>query len=1030
MLLVACLGMWGCSKDENKGPVTGQSTVSTDVTELNFDSNADERTLTVSASGTWTVDGMAEWCTLSAESGGKGDAQVRVAVTDNEGEEDRMCTLTFRCGDATARVEVYQFGRLETDYVDLRWDEDGSLVSYDETSGELKVHYDSTPPDVTEGKAVILPEAQSHAIRVVRSAEVSGNVLTLQTERGNMANLFRNIDFVLTTDPALAAETAVTTSSGKRVRVITPYGAGRTRADYPNTVYLADKTFDYANELNELLGEVSPFYLSQCTFGYKLNSYIYMSFGEKEFNGTNIGDLQSMICYLDGSISSALALGVGISGSTSYSKGGMLLDVDLPDVLFFVGPVPLYVGLVIGCYYQTDFKAEGEISLTMGFSSSASARLGAMWGKDTSPQAIRRFEPSLSLIDPTLQIKASLENSFKLQPILRVELYNFLGPEVSLAPELHNQLDAGLQVGPSADDSYLGWTLKSDINVDLGITLGLDLGIIDSPRTTVLPNTRIYTKRLLDAPARLELVSPQADAVLQVGEETEVTFRVTSQSPFKEEINTPFVSVQFSTEEGQGGKTDITSALTDMDGLVTVKWTPGSSKDKLTARMVDADGKVISVGEGAPSGEVVFEPLLEEVELELVSPEDKALVEKGAPTPVTFRAVVKEADGTESPRENLRVHFTAPEVDEVGTTDAEGQVTFEWTPAAGEVLTATAEVEQTAEDGTVTFVELDEATFTPTVIQPAISLSTPADKALVKEGEPVTVTFYVEYQDKTGKHPYGGREVELSSAGFSEKQVSNADGIVRISWTPSATEGDALKALLVGPTGEVTAQAVFTPTVNRRVLKLVSPQSEQKIKKGESVTVTFAACWSQDKEPIAGERINFTGNGQLNVTSATTDAQGRVMVTWTPEASGVLTASWASAGQTAEFSVSVTDDEEEGGGSSSYDEQRMMGKWTVIYYEFNEDGRPVGTKFPRNVMTLTLGEDHSFRYDYKDPEDASESYSELGTWRLDGEQLWVKLQGNAVETAYCNILSLETDQMVTERRQGIYYDRYTWERVK
>lgn len=1031
ILLAVCLGIWGCSKDDGGGTEPGQSTISTDVAELNFDSGADELVLTVTASGAWTVDGTADWCTLSAESGEKGDTQVRVAAAENEGEEDRQCTLTFRCGNATARVEVYQFGRIETNYVDMRWDDDGRLVAYDEATGRVTVGFDTTPPDVEEGKAIILPEEQKHAIRVVRSAEVSGNTLTMQTEAGNMANLFRNIDFVLTTDPALAAETAITTRSGRRVRVVTPYRARKagTRVGYEE--YLVNKQYDWADDLNKLLDGVVPIHLTQCNFGFQLKFYLYMSFGEKEWNGMNIGDLQAMSCYLDGNVSSAFAFGVGVSGSIHRSDGGQLFDVDLPDVPFFVSAVPIYVGLNLGCYYQTDFKAEGEIALGWGYTYAASARLGAVWAKDVTPSPIWRFEPSFSILDPTLQVKASLENSFKLQPILGVEIYNFLGPEVGIFPELHNELKAGLQVGSSADNSYFGWTLRSDMNVDLGITLGVDLGIIDSHRYVVLPATQVYTKRLLEAPARLELVAPQADAVLQVGEETEVTFRVTSQSPFKNEINTPFVAVQFSTEDGEGGKTDVTSALTDADGLAKVKWTPGSSKDKLTAQILDADGQVIAVGDGEKSGEVVFEPLLEEVELQLLSPEDQSLVEAGVATPVTFRAVVKEADGTESPRENLRVRFTAPEVDEVGTTDAEGQVTFDWTPQEGETLTATAEVEQQAEDGTVSYVELSEATFAPHVVRPLVSLSTPADKTPVKEGQAVTVTFYVEYEDEAGRHPYPGREVTLSSAGFSEKQTSTPDGIVRLSWTPTGAEGDALTAELLTPAGDVSARATFTPTVNRRVLQVSSPQTGVELEPGESVTVTFAASWSADKEPISGANLRFSGNGSLSRTSATTDANGQASVTWTPDGAGTLTATWDEAGLSATFSATTTDEDDGpgGGGSASEQEKAVMGQWTCVYYEMNEGGGTQGGKPVTGSMTLTLGTDHSFRYVYADPHDPSESYTETGTWRLDGSTLMVKMTGYLTENGYCNIVSVEGDRMVTQVGSGAYFERFTWQRI-
>ena len=134
---------------------------------------------------------------------------------------------------------------------------------------------------------------------------------------------------------------------------------------------------------------------------------------------------------------------------------------------------------------------------------------------------------------------------------------------------------------------------------------------------------------------------------------------------------------------------------------------------------------------------------------------------------------------------------------------------------------------------------------------------------------------------------------------------------------------------------------------------------------------------------------------------------------------------------TATFSATTTDDEDGpgGGGSASEQEKAVMGQWTCVYYEMNEGGGVMGGVPDEGMMTLTLGTDHTFRYVYNDPEDASESYTETGTWRLDGSTLMVKMTGYLTENGYCNIVSVEGDQMVTQVGSGVYFERFTWQRI-
>lgn len=215
LVLFSIWMIWSCSSNHDEST----STISVNRSEMTFDSNEDMQVLTVSSSDEWEVSGQAEWCTVSPDKGSDGQL-VTVKVKANETSEDRTCTLTFTCREATLPLEVLQYGKAETNYADLKIGEGGTITNYNVGTGELKVQYDqSAPPKVEVGKALVLPQEYDHAIRVVKNVQASGNRLTLQTEEGNMSNIFKNINFMLATDPG--TPTNVRSASGRRTRVKT-----------------------------------------------------------------------------------------------------------------------------------------------------------------------------------------------------------------------------------------------------------------------------------------------------------------------------------------------------------------------------------------------------------------------------------------------------------------------------------------------------------------------------------------------------------------------------------------------------------------------------------------------------------------------------------------------------------------------------------------------------------------------------------------------------------------------------------------
>lgn len=910
--LLLLLLIWSCnSEDENK-----LLSIIVSTNELTFDSNEDLQTLTVSSSDEWTVSGQAEWCKVSPDKGSDGQT-VSVSVSANTSSEDRTCALVFSCGEATAKVEVFQYAAAETNYLDMGFDKDATITNYDEKSGELKVQYSlSTPPAIEKGKAIVLPQEYGTAIRVVKDVTVSGNSVTLQTEEGNMCNIFRNIDFILTTDPSLSIDDVRTRSGKKRIRVITPFArnaSNATRVDYQGSDEIFSDSRNLADDFKDIF-KVDDGYLSwgECNYDINLKGIFYFSFGENVMAEGFLGDLNAFIYYLEGNFNARYQLEYGISGELEQEGNETLYSQLFPPITFPIGSVP--VSLTAGIDFEKEYQAtaSGKISISTGFELNASAKLGVSWSKEAGAKAIHNFDKQFTVYPPTFSAEASLHSKVSYYPELSVKIYNVIGPSLAVKPYLEGALDAKTQATASGKDSYTGWKAKINTGVDLDFGLSLDFGIFGDPEDISIPDCpfNLYDKTLVEAPYKIELVSPENNMSLMEGDETEVTFRVTSFCAFTQDksFNCPLAFVSFSSEAG--GKLDKEVVTTDAEGLATVKWFPKGNKDKLTAKIVDQNGETLKDENGEEIGEVVFEPVIQKLKLDLDSHKDNDKMEIGHAEDIHFSVKTIDADNKETPKSGMTVIFTAADISVSAITDESGIVTVSWAPQKeGDKLTAKVVNEITDNEGNKKQVTLIEKSFAPTAIKSGISIVAPADGIEINEGEAVDVTFRVQYSTGGKTFDYALCDVHFSAEGVSEAHKTNEDGTVTLHWIPQNT-GDRLTAEIKDKAGNSITKKVFTPTIVTKEIKRISPESNEKVKKGSPVTVTFQVVQGNTGTPCASETVTFSAtSGTLSSNSATTDADGKVSVMWTPTQTGdILTAQLASNKKTATYTVVMEGD--------------------------------------------------------------------------------------------------------------------------
>lgn len=973
LVLFSIWMIWSCSSNHDEST----STISVNRSEMTFDSNEDMQVLTVSSSDEWEVSGQAEWCTVSPDKGSDGQL-VTVKVKANETSEDRTCTLTFTCREATLPLEVLQYGKAETNYADLKIGEGGTITNYNVGTGELKVQYDqSAPPKVEVGKALVLPQEYDHAIRVVKNVQASGNRLTLQTEEGNMSNIFKNINFTLATDPG--TPTNVRSASGRRTRVVTPqvvYLVDKTegakkiyeksdalaRGEITNskTFYTIDRDFS-EEKLYE--GSYGKLFWEKCYYGVTLQGIFDFEFGETLFDGLNVGELQKFEYYLQGDYNMDFLLKYKFKAECKQSETKTWENI-LPFVEFgfMIGNVPIWIKINTHWGMKYEFNSKADITASAGFYLGSQSKTGLSWQKDAGVTVINELTPSFTVYDPIFTFKGSLYSKVYSYPKVEIEVYNFVGPWFSVMPYVEENLEAGLQATASGNNQYIGWKSKTNAGIELDMGLAMDFGLFERYEWK-LPNApySMLRKTVFEAPYKIELVSPEKNATLTEGTEQEVTFRVTSYSDLTPDnpYNCPLAYVQFSSEEG--GKIEHEFVETDAEGLATVKWTPKGQNDKLTAKVVDKDGATLTDEDGNEIGMDVFEPIIEKVEIELISHKDKDKIELGSTENVQFKVSLVDKDGKKSPKYGTEIEF-APEEISAATTDEKGIASVDWAPKKeGDRLTAKVVNKVTDKDGKESTVIVTAATFTPTVVTSSIALLTPADGTVMNEGESISATFLVQYLSEGQNHAYPERKVYFSSTDFKQTAATNAEGKVTLKWTPKGTE-DVLTAEIRDKDGtQLIKKVTFTPQIKGKDIMLVSPSNGQKIKKGESVTVTFAVKESHTGTVCPSEPVSFSAtSGTLGTNTGKTEANGTISVVWTPTTTGDVLTAQLNNGKKATFRVVIEGNEASGGltGTWGAGKQTMMvlrDDNTITLFQYGDEGTTSETHpYTYNETTQTI----------------------------------------------------------------------------
>ena len=607
-LLIAIITLVSC--DEFINSIAPKDYINVEPTnELHFLSSESSIVLTVDSSGEWMVEGITEWCSVTPESGVNGD-ELTISVTENTLDEERTAELTLRCGVAEIIISVVQEKMVETDYVDMDFDSEGTATQYNASTGIVSITYSNgNIPNVEVGKAIVLPADYKFDIRVVESVSKSDNTLTLETSQGSMCNLFRNTSFTLSTNE----NTRSVDANGQPI--ITPVAIGYYDANgkyietynqlKPST--LSTHTISTAlwsfnmnwNGATLYEGKGGRLWWEKCAFDAGLNGVFNFDFGEQPGGILGkVGEIEEFSYTLQGSIGADLLMHYRYEKSAKFSDDRILEYNVIPTKVykFVVNGVYVYILVNTHLGQYVEFGAEGYVDISGGVKLGLDVEAGLKWSKAYGVEVIKSATPHMDIHHPTIKAEASAYAKFSYYPQVEIGLYGFIGPFVEPRPYVKENVSAGFRASTDGEN-YVAFKDEYFSGLDMSMGLKLDFGLLDWEWKSNVFNV-VDDTLLVTSPSRITQTSPSSSNVkIEEGESINATFKVESYSPVTGKYwPCEGAAVVFESESGELSQS---VALTDASGIARITWSPTKStrattkSHTLKARIYDIDGNVI-----------------------------------------------------------------------------------------------------------------------------------------------------------------------------------------------------------------------------------------------------------------------------------------------------------------------------------------------------------------------------------------------------------------------------------------------------
>ena len=654
LLLCALLAIvFGCKDDSPVQPTDNPpvptppettSRIELAYSYLDLTYEATEEEVRFEATDDWEIKSLPEWVSATPTDGGEGtDICLTLSIEENPEYRERTGDVILATADGqdADTLTVRQFGI--SAYIPIDYEEN-KLTGFDPGTGTVTLEYGDQKPTLRAGASIVIPTDSISYIRIVRQVSQDGKTLTLQTEEGDMTDVFVNQEFTLATTPVSRA--VVTRGGGVRttddrgvihpVKITASMPDGSMRTLYDLEAQAATRaTGDIINA-----GDDHPFFdrtysadgetiadwgnarleWEKCNHRLSVSGHFNFTFGmrtEVSDDGTVSvpkGELLGFWCYVDGAASAEMIM--KLIAEAEFDAG--LNEAVLEDVLtargftftFPVAGVPVTVNVNADIMVDAAIAADANAELTAGMSAGMDINAGFsyVYGSRSLEPIWTAPDPTFSLHKPELTAKANVDAHVSLYPKIRVRFFNFAGPDIAIKPYLLDHLEFDGRAGMEGEN-HAKWSNRLYYRTDLEANLALDFaGIPGWDWSSATMTISTPEQDLHRTPDKIELVSPENGSLQPENQPITVKFSVTDFSITGDNEASAEAAVQFIPSQGI---VDASLGYSDENGEVTVQWTPdpetranihtkADMAKSLEAQVMGKDDRVISTTTFAP----------------------------------------------------------------------------------------------------------------------------------------------------------------------------------------------------------------------------------------------------------------------------------------------------------------------------------------------------------------------------------------------------------------------------------------------
>ena len=654
LLLCALLAIvFGCKDDSPVQPTDNPpvptppettSRIELAYSYLDLTYEATEEEVRFEATDDWEIKSLPEWVSATPTDGGEGtDICLTLSIEENPEYRERTGDVILATADGqdADTLTVRQFGI--SAYIPIDYEEN-KLTGFDPATGTVTLEYGDQKPTLRAGASIVIPTDSISYIRIVRQVSQDGKTLTLQTEEGDMTDVFVNQEFTLATTPVSRA--VVTRGGGVRttddrgvirpVKITASMPDGSMRTLYDLEAQAATRaTGDIINA-----GDDHPFFdrtysadgetiadwgnarleWEKCNHRLSVSGHFNFTFGmrtEVSDDGTVSvpkGELLGFWCYVDGAASAEMIM--KLIAEAEFDAG--LNEAVLEDVLtargftftFPVAGVPVTVNVNADIMVDAAIAADANAELTAGMSAGMDINAGFsyVYGSRSLEPIWTAPAPTFTLHKPELTAKANVDAHVSLYPKIRVRFFNFAGPDIAIKPYLLDHLEFDGRAGMEGEN-HAKWSNRLYYRTDLEANLALDFaGIPGWDWSSATMTISTPEQDLHRTPDKIELVSPENGSLQPENQPITVKFSVTDFSITGDNEASAEAAVQFIPSQGI---VDASLGYSDENGEVTVQWTPDPETranihtkadiaKSLEAQVMGKDDRVISTTTFAP----------------------------------------------------------------------------------------------------------------------------------------------------------------------------------------------------------------------------------------------------------------------------------------------------------------------------------------------------------------------------------------------------------------------------------------------